>query len=373
MPNPLFLQTSAPGRSHEIGSFLETFWPVLVPVAAGMAAVYLLLPRVRRYPPLWGGVLAALALILGGWLLIRTDTAAPQTVLFYAFSGLAVLGGGLLITLSNPVHAALSFALVVLSTCGLFLLQAAPFLMAATIIIYAGAIIVTFLFVIMLAQQEGFSSADRRSREPFLATVAGFVLLGALLCVLQRTYETAGLDDLLVRLDNALAADSPAEAAKRLGGADKFAEAYRRELQVSEPGARPGDTAGSLRVEKLALTDMLDELDRTFSSPKVDPAKLKAQLREIRERTIKLGVNRGSLLAAKTLPLSPFSGARASDGVPVDSEGRVVERLPAENVSALGRSIFSDYLLAFELGGVLLLVATIGAIAIAGRRTEGLR
>ena len=46
------------------------------------------------------------------------------------------------------------------STCGLFLLQAAPFLMAATIIIYAGAIVVTFLFVIMLAQQEG--AVERR-------------------------------------------------------------------------------------------------------------------------------------------------------------------------------------------------------------------
>jgi NADH:ubiquinone oxidoreductase subunit 6 (subunit J) len=367
------LQAPAPARPNELGYFLETFWPVLLPIAVGLAAVYLLLPRVRRYPPLWGGVLAALALILGGWLLIRTDTAAPQTVLFYAFSGLAVLGGGLLITLTNPVHAALSFALVVLSTCGLFLLQAAPFLMAATIIIYAGAIIVTFLFVIMLAQQEGFSSADRRSREPFLATVAGFVLLGALLCVLQRTYETAGLDDLLARVDNALTADSPAEADKRLGGVKNFAQSFRRELQLSDVGEQRSAPAGSLGVEKQALDDLIDELDKTLSSPKVNFAELKAELREIRERTVKLRANRGSLLAAKTLPLTPFSGARASDAVPVDSEGRVVERLPAENVSALGRSIFSDYLLAFELGGVLLLVATIGAIAIAGRRTEGLR
>ena len=47
--------------------------------------------------------------------------------------------------------------MVVLSTCGLFLLNAAPFLMAGTVIIYAGAIIVTFLFVLMLAH-----SAARR-------------------------------------------------------------------------------------------------------------------------------------------------------------------------------------------------------------------
>src|SRR5262249_14713659 len=84
-----------------------------------------------------------------------------------------------------------SFAMVILSTCGLFLLQAAPFLMAATIIIYAGAIVVTFLFVIMLAQQSGLDNADYRSREPFLSCVAGFVLLAAILCVLQRDYRVA--------------------------------------------------------------------------------------------------------------------------------------------------------------------------------------
>ena len=95
----------------------------------------------------------------------------------------------MMITQKNPVHAALSFALVVLSTCGLFLLQAAPFLMAATIIVYAGAIVVTFLFVIMLAQQEGPSDADQRTREPFLASLAGGVLLAALVCVLHKKLQ----------------------------------------------------------------------------------------------------------------------------------------------------------------------------------------
>jgi NADH-quinone oxidoreductase subunit J len=47
--------------------------------------------------------------------------------------------------------------------------------------------------------------------------------------------------------------------------------------------------------------------------------------------------------------------------------------MPAENVASLGRSLFTDYLIPVELAGTLLLVATIGAIAIAGRRAEGLR
>ena len=75
--------------------------------------------------------------------------------------------------------------------------------MAATIIIYAGAIIVTFLFVLMLAQQEGPSDADQRSREPQLATAAGAVLLIALLYVLFRNYDTTDLDAVLARVERA--------------------------------------------------------------------------------------------------------------------------------------------------------------------------
>jgi len=47
--------------------------------------------------------------------------------------------------------------------------------------------------------------------------------------------------------------------------------------------------------------------------------------------------------------------------------------MPARNVAGLGRALFTDYLLAVELAGTLLLVASIGAIAIAARHREGLR
>ena len=83
-----------------------------------------------------------------------------------------------MITNRNPVYSALWFALVTLSVCGLFLVAVAPFLAAATVIVYAGAIVVTFVFVIMLAQQSGATVYDQRSRQPFLATVSAFLLLG---------------------------------------------------------------------------------------------------------------------------------------------------------------------------------------------------
>ncbi len=175
-------------------------------------------------------------------------------MLFYAFSAIAVLAGGLLVTQSNPARAALSFALVVLSTCGLFLLQAAPFLMAATTIIYAGAIVVTFLFVIMLAQQEGRSDADQRLREPLLASLTGFVLLGALLYVLQLGYGTDDIDDLLAQVRKAKSAQTVAEMTK-VGGEDPrsiqlfFSDRFRRAV-----------LKGGASTEALALADKVDNL-----------------------------------------------------------------------------------------------------------------
>src|SRR5262245_5261148 len=136
---------------------------LLLPLAIGAAAILLLLPRPRAFPAFAGALTGLVALLLAGWFFIAAVGLSIESFLFLVFSLLAIVAGGLLVTQQNPARAAISFALVVLSTCGLFMLLAAPFLMAATVVIYAGAIVVTFLFVLMLAQQEGLSSADARS------------------------------------------------------------------------------------------------------------------------------------------------------------------------------------------------------------------
>ena len=92
-----------------------------------------------------------------------------------------------LVVQRNPARGAIAFAFVILSTCGLFLLLAAPFLMAVTIIIYAGAIIVTFLFVLMLSQVSGPSDENDRSREPLFGSLAGFAFAGLVLFTLYLT------------------------------------------------------------------------------------------------------------------------------------------------------------------------------------------
>ena len=232
-------------------------WTEFSALALMACGVWWLMPRAVRLPKIIGLVLA-----VGGadWLVAHLNATGPleQRILFDAFATAAILAAILMITNRNPVYSALWFALATLAVCGLFLMQSAPFLAAATVIVYAGAIVVTFVFVIMLAQQSGATVYDQRSRQPFFATVFGVLLLGALMAMLKTTST--------------------------------------------------------------------DDLHFTDGQPPVASANVLSHPAK--------GDQLGSMLG-------------------------------------LGRSLFGDYLFAVELAGMLLLVATIGAIAIAPRRRGG--
>ncbi|MFL5328097.1 MAG: NADH-quinone oxidoreductase subunit J [Gemmataceae bacterium] len=312
---------------------------LLPPILVGLVAIYLLLPRPQPYPRILG-VFAGLAAFVFGGLMIVPEAARAnviEAILFYTFAGLAILGGVFLVTQSNPARGAVSFALVVLSTCGLFLLQAAPFLMAGTVIIYAGAIVVTFLFVIMLSQQHGPSDADGRSREPFLSCIAGGLLLVILLFAVREQY---GND----RVEQVIAA---ARSAADSGKIDVVRDA------VNGLGHTPG--AGAIGREFEEIEPRLAELGAT-------PAQIHDTLTNFADRVTAQKPHLGDVRPSDRVTLSAFSGTpvnKASD-----------QLLPASNVVLLGRTLFSDYLLAIEMAGTLLLVATIGAIAITHRHAR---
>jgi NADH-quinone oxidoreductase subunit J len=149
--------------------------------AFGAAGLYLLLPQPGRSRTLIGGLLGLGALVcfflLLGARVIRADSSA---VFFYAFAAVAVAAAARVITHPKPVYSAVYFVLVVLAVAALLLVQEAEFLAVALVIIYAGAIMVTYLFVIMLAQQAGSPVYDRHAREPFVAVFAGFLLMSAI-------------------------------------------------------------------------------------------------------------------------------------------------------------------------------------------------
>ena len=350
---------------------LRSLWPIWLPLIVGGFAVFWLLPRPRPRSPALGIVAGLLALLLAGTFLVRTGTFTLEAVLFYAFAGLTIISGTLLITQQNPARSALSFALVVLSTCGLFLLLAAPFLMAATIIIYAGAIVVTFLFVIMLAQQEGFNDADSRSREPMLAVLTGFLLLAAILYVLRGYDQTRGYDALIAEVDSVLT-KTPDEMKELVGEEKDDKGLFNRARRTIEP--REGDDLD--RLFKEAETEWVLQKDG-IGDPSITPQTTLAKLRTV------LLVGRQRLTTARMpeadngpdrprtpLPLSAMSGTPANTppGEVRRNPTTLVPDLPAENSAYLGRSLFTDFLLPVELGGTLLLVATVGAIAIAQRR-----
>jgi NADH-quinone oxidoreductase subunit J len=78
---------------------------------------------------------------------------------FYLLSGIMLICGILVITRKNPVHSALALIISLLAQAGLYLMLYAPFVAGVQIILYAGGIMVLFLFVIMLV------SIDRSMRE----------------------------------------------------------------------------------------------------------------------------------------------------------------------------------------------------------------
>ncbi len=71
-------------------------------------------------------------------------------ILFFVFAGFSVIGALLMIFLREPIHSALALILVMVSLAVLYLLLGAEFIAAVQIIVYAGAIMVLFVFVIML-------------------------------------------------------------------------------------------------------------------------------------------------------------------------------------------------------------------------------
>ena len=120
-----------------------------------------------------------------------------ETLVFYAFSGLAIAASALVIGQRNPMYSVLLLVLSFAAIAGLFVQLDAPFLALALMIVYAGAIMVLFLFVVMLlnAPQEDAATWDRTHplRHP-VVTRFGTVL--ALLLIVELAYALLRGNDL---------------------------------------------------------------------------------------------------------------------------------------------------------------------------------
>jgi NADH-quinone oxidoreductase subunit J len=109
-----------------------------------------------------------------------------ETLLFWLLAVIALVTATSMIIQRNPVHSALFLIITLLCLAGLFLLLSAHFLAVIQIIVYAGAIMVLFLFVIMLLDIRRIEAAPSRVKlQRSLGIVLGMIFLLETLLVLR--------------------------------------------------------------------------------------------------------------------------------------------------------------------------------------------
>ncbi len=110
-------------------------------------------------------------------------TPVATNFFFYLLATLAIVSAVLVITRRNAVHSALSLIITLLSLAGLYLMLYAPFVAGVQIIVYAGGIMVLFLFVIMLVNLERAIKEEQFNKQWLAGIVATLVLGGLFLVV----------------------------------------------------------------------------------------------------------------------------------------------------------------------------------------------
>ncbi len=311
----------------------EVITPLILYVAVilGAVGVWMALPRKRVNPQIIGGLVAAIA---GGLVLIGLGIRAREVegglpnLYFYVFAAIALGASLRVITHQRPVYAALYFILTILSSAGLYLILAAEFMAFALIIIYAGAILITYLFVIMMATQspseeevDVLAEYDLQAREPLAAVFAGFLILGALSVMIFT-------------------------------GASKL----------------PGEA--DIRAQAPHPDHMLQLLPRRVERVLQDEGLISGRERIVREArgVLSLDPEARTAVVARTVDLD---GDPAGGFIP-GSEREVVlpDHLRARNVESLAYDFLNRHPMTIEIAGVVLLMAMLGAVVLSRRQVD---
>jgi NADH-quinone oxidoreductase subunit J len=112
--------------------------------------------------------------------------SALGTLVFAVFALLAVASAVVVVAARRVVTSALALVLCFLAVAGLFFLQGAEFLGAVQILLYAGSIVVLFVFVVMLANLRGEEGTEWSGPRAFGAVLLGGAVLAQLLSVFAR-------------------------------------------------------------------------------------------------------------------------------------------------------------------------------------------
>ena len=115
-----------------------------------------------------------------------------QQLFFYVFSIIAIFSSIMVVFLRNTVKSVLFLILTFISTACLWLLLEAEFLAVTLILVYVGAVIVLFLFVIMMIDQEFEVKRSGISKYSFFIIFTSIIMLTLLMCIMvpySDTYE----------------------------------------------------------------------------------------------------------------------------------------------------------------------------------------
>lgn len=296
--------------------------PIVLYIICALGAVGLAvaLPRRNNALAITGGIILAASIGLGVLVLGLAASKSGQPIPNFFFYPFAILGLGSaarMITHPRPVYSALYFILTIIASCGMYLLLSAEFMAFALVIIYAGAILITYLFVIMLATQAPSSDAeelidetDSMAREPIISCAIGFVLLAILTTAMFR-----GIGDLPEPGDQTLAQDSvlvnlPAKVERLLKRADI--------LEVGERLVRNEDGTAAIDVSARTITLINNDLGTT------------------------------RVLGPEQWP----------------------DTLTAGNLDRLGYNLMHDHPMTIEIAGIILLMAMLGATVLARKHIE---
>ena len=116
-------------------------------------------------------------------------TPVATTFFFYFLSGLTLISGILVITRRNAVHSALALIFGLLCQAGLYLMLYAPFVAGVQIILYAGGIMVLFLFVIMLVNLDRAQKEKQFNKQWIVGLAAATALGGLFIAVYLKGRE----------------------------------------------------------------------------------------------------------------------------------------------------------------------------------------
>lgn len=283
-----------------------------------------------KLPSVFRRVLGTVAGVIGLtclWWAIPSFGTLSQQATFWCMAALTIASAVATISARNPVYSAIWFAVSLLGTAALFFLQNAQFLGIATVAVYAGAIVVTFLFVLMLSQPTGHAFYDRISwgRWPRMATALAAALMVALI---------SGM----------------------VAGTDREQLTAREQQMTAVQETLIGELA-TLEVRSLRYeSDIKTGTRRAVLSVRVAPAEL-AALREQRADLEKLALAR----------LQEVTPDQATKELRLNWDDLQTNA----HMAQLGGRLFSRQWISIQAAGALLMAALVGAVAIASRDGAG--